>query len=467
MTHAVAVPHRRAGHKEDTEDTVERTAQGDRKFRPDVQGLRSIAVLLVVLYHCGVPRLGGGYVGVDVFFVISGFLITRQLLTEHRRAGRVSLSGFYARRIKRLLPAALTVILVTEVAARLWGPPLQAVATAKDSIFSTFYLMNYHLAAEGVDYQNAGGPVSPLQHFWSLAVEEQFYIFWPLAILAVGIFFRRRMGRALGIFAAAAVTASFLISMATTEHDATLAYFAIQTRAWELGAGALIAIATPVLLRLPELAAAAAGWCGLMMIVASAFLFTTSTPFPGSAAALPVTGAALVITAGLTAHRGGAELALRGPGAQFVGRMSYGWYLWHWPLIVLVPAIAGVSFGWGANLAVALLGLGLAVVTNVLIEQRVAASRFGRRRWFLIGGAMSAAVAAVAVLIIVLPPAPLANSGPADALDLRQSGSAEMSAMLEPPTPTRTCRRTCLRRCDRPSTTYRRRRPMAAMLRSW
>ncbi len=425
LTNTVAAPHRR------NEGPAPRTARGDRTFRPDIQGLRCVAVILVVLYHCGVPGVGGGYVGVDVFFVISGFLITRQLVTELRRAGRVSLGGFYARRIKRLLPSALTVILVTEVAARLWGPPLQAVPTAKDSLFSTFYLMNYRLAAEGVDYQNAGGPVSPLQHFWSLAVEEQFYIFWPLAIIAVAFLFRRRMGRALVVLAALGVSLSFLVSVGTTEHNAILAYFAIQTRAWELGVGTLIALTIPLLVRLPRVVAVPAGWCGLAMIVASAFLFTTSTPFPGSAAALPVVGAALVIVAGLTEHRGGAEAALDGSGTQFVGRMSYGWYLWHWPLIVLLPAIVGMTFNWVEDLAVALVGLGLAVVMNLTIEQPVADNRFGRRRWFLIGGAMSAVVATVAMLIIVLPAAPLANSGPAVALDLRQTGPAEMSALLD------------------------------------
>lgn len=423
-TNAVAAPGDRLGAGEG------RTPLGDRTFRPDIQGLRSVAVTLVVLYHCGVPGLAGGYVGVDVFFVISGFLITRQLISEHRRVGRISLSGFYARRIRRLLPSALTVILLTELAARLFGPPLQAVPTAKDSIFSTFYLMNYRLAAAGVDYQNAGGPVSPLQHFWSLAVEEQFYLFWPLAIIAVGLLFRLRMGRALGLFAALAVAVSFVVSVTTTGHDATLAYFAIQTRAWELGAGALVAVGTPLLLRLPVVAATAAGWCGLLMIVCSALVLTSSTPFPGSAAALPVAGAALVILAGLTQPRRGAELALQGPGAQLVGRMSYGWYLWHWPLIVLVPAVLGDHFTWFENVALALFGLCLAAFSNVLIEQRVARSGWGRMRWFQAAAAMSAVVTATSVLIMVLPAARLANSGQASALDLRAVDPAAMSTLL-------------------------------------
>ena len=302
--------------------------------------------------------------------------------------------------------------------------------TAKDSIFSTFYLMNYRLAAQGVDYQNAGGPVSPLQHFWSLAVEEQFYIFWPLAIIAVALVFRRRMAGALVAVAIGAVALSFALSVIVTQHNATLAYFAIQTRAWELGVGAVIAVGTPLLLRLPAPAAAVAGWSGLLLIVVSAVTFTSRTPFPGSAAALPVVGAALVITAGLAEHRRGAELILRGGSAQFIGRMSYGWYLWHWPLIILVPAIMGVRFGWPANLAVALFGLGLAAVTNRYIEQPVARSGSGRRRWFLIGGAMSAVVTMTAVSIIAAPLAPLANSGPATALDLRSTDAAQMTSML-------------------------------------
>ena len=407
------------------------TSQGDRRFRPDIQGLRTVAVVLVVLYHCAVPWIPGGYVGVDVFFVISGFLITRQLITEHHRAGRISLSSFYARRIKRLLPMALTVILTTEVLARFWGPPLQSSTVAKDGIFATFYLMNYRLAAQGIDYQNAGGPVSPLQHFWSLAVEEQFYIFWPLAIILLGLVFRSRIRTAALLAVGVGVIVSFVVSIVVTDHDATLAYFAIQTRAWELGVGAAIALGTPLIRRVPPVVQAVASWLGVGLIAASAVVFTDATHFPGAAAAFPVVGAAMVMVSGLTPSSAGAELLLGRPVMQFGGRMSYGWYLWHWPLIVLAPALLHVTYGWWGNLAVAAAGLALTVVTYHLIEQPVARRPARRGRWFAIGGGLSVLVTAVGVLITLLPTAGLYNTGPATALRLDGLTQASLSSLLQ------------------------------------
>ena len=403
---------------------------GPRKFRPDIQGLRAVAVVLVVLYHSGVPGVTGGYVGVDVFFVISGFLITRQLTTELLANGRISLAGFYARRIKRLLPPALTVILVTTLVARIWGPALQAADIARDGIFSTFYFMNYHLAAEGVDYQNADGPVSPFQHFWSLAVEEQFYLFWPLIIIVVGLVFRRLARVGLVLVAVAGVAVSFVISVDLTRTTATFAYFAIQSRAWELGVGAVVALSAPLWQRLPAVAAAVSGWVGLAVIIGSAFVFTDRTPFPGSAAAVPVIGAALVVLSGVVRRGGGVEVALGGRLMQFVGRVSYGWYLWHWPLIVLAPSLFGTPFGWAQNLEVAVLGLWLAVLTYLVIEQVAARRRLTKGRWIIFGAGMSAVVTGAAVLVIAIPPLALANSGAVSPLNLAGTSPAALSALL-------------------------------------
>ncbi len=156
-----------------------------RGYRPDIEALRALAVVLVVLYHAGVPFLKGGYVGVDVFFVISGYLITRHLHTELLTRGRISLTDFYARRIRRLLPLATLVTLATLTATWLIASPLQARRTATDALWSTLFAMNIHLANSGVDYQANQDP-SPLQHYWSLAIEEQFYLLWPLLITALG-----------------------------------------------------------------------------------------------------------------------------------------------------------------------------------------------------------------------------------------------------------------------------------------
>src|SRR3954447_26611047 len=154
-------------------------------FRPDIEGLRAIAVTLVVLSHAGISTFAGGYVGVDVFFVISGFLITTLLLKELTRTGRISLPGFYARRAIRLLPVSTVVVVATLIATWLFVPATRFKSISLDALFSTFYGINWRLAYEGTDYLNATAAPSPLQHLWSLAVEEQFYLVWPLLLLAV------------------------------------------------------------------------------------------------------------------------------------------------------------------------------------------------------------------------------------------------------------------------------------------
>ena len=435
-----------------------RTAGGDRSYRPDIQGLRAVAVVLVVLYHCGVPGIRGGYVGVDVFFVISGFLITRHLLGEHRRTGRMSLRTFYARRIRRLLPSALAVVVVTMLVFRWWGPPLQAVPVAHDGLFSTFYAMNVHLATLGVDYQHADGPVSPLQHYWSLAVEEQFYILWPVLIILVMHLTGRFRAAGMTVLTGAVVAGSLLTSALLTPRNAPLAYFTLQSRAWELGVGALIAVGAPALVRwlvrwsvdqpvnrpvqqpvrrpgnrfvkrLGTLVPAAMGWSGLLLIVGSGVLFTAATPFPGTAAAIPVAGAALVLISGL-AGRSGGESLLASPVPLLLGRLSYGWYLWHWPVLVLAPAVLGRSLGWPGNCAAVLVGLGLAVVTNLLIEEPAGRTRWSSRRWFAIGGSLSAVVTVAAVGIVLLPPGGLSDTGPAQALNLSSTTSAQLARLL-------------------------------------
>lgn len=273
-------------------------APASRGFRADVQALRALAVLLVILHHAGVPGVRAGYVGVDVFFVISGFLITAHLVGEATRTGRVRFAAFYARRIRRLLPAALLVVLGTVAAALLTGSPAKVADAAVHAWFTTFYGLNYRLAAEGVDHQNATAAPSPLQHYWSLAVEEQFYLLWPLLIV-VALWVARRAGRpALPAVVATVTALSLAASVHLTATSPTVSYFALHTRAWELGAGALLALGSARLARVPRRVAAAASWAGFAAIAASAAAYSDATAFPGSAALLPVGGAALVIAAG-------------------------------------------------------------------------------------------------------------------------------------------------------------------------
>jgi peptidoglycan/LPS O-acetylase OafA/YrhL len=374
------------------------------KFRPDIEGLRAIAVLSVVLYHADLLGVHGGFVGVDVFFVISGFLITRLLLESAGEHGIRALPTFYTRRIRRLLPAAMAVVVATVVAVRLWAPPLSIRPITIDAIFTTFYGLNYRLAAEGTQYLNQGSAVSPLQHFWSLAVEEQFYLCWPILIVLVAFLARRRRNVVLGLLLAAIVAGSFAYSVVLTRVDAPWAYFSMATRAWELGLGALVALGASRLARLPASLAVIGGWLALAAVLAAAFVYNGQTPYPGSAAALPVVGAAVLIACGCAGQRGAGALLGRPP-MQFLGRMSYSWYLWHWPMLVIAPMILGHALSWPERLAVVLLSLAAAMITFRLIENPARSLRLPNLQWFAGGLALSGAAVLAAVLVAGnLPP---------------------------------------------------------------
>lgn len=276
-------------------ETVPGTAAaGPRKragFRPDIEGLRAVAVLAVVLFHGNVPGLGGGFVGVDVFFVISGFLITGLLWREVSSAGTVRLGGFYGARARRLLPASATVGVVTAVGSALLLPPLEAKSVIGDGIASALYVGNYRFAQQGVDYFQIGNrPPSPFQHYWSLGVEEQFYLVWPALIIAATWIVRRarRTGSgsatssitpylvALGLVGAV----SFVWSLAATTATPSVAFFSLQTRAWELAVGGLVALTATHWRRLPAFLASTAGWIGLAMVLLACSLLNGSTPYP-------------------------------------------------------------------------------------------------------------------------------------------------------------------------------------------
>lgn len=280
-------------------------------FRPDVQGLRAIAVLLVVLYHSGVETLSGGFIGVDAFFVISGFLITTHLLESLERHGRISFPAFYARRARRILPAALLVALLTTVAAWIWMPPLALEEVVRGAIATAFYVPNFLFAVQGTDYL-AGTSPSVFQHYWSLGIEEQFYLFWP-AILALGfVLCRRREGR-LFVLAAVLTLASFLASVLLMDVSTPWTFFGLHTRAWELGAGALV----------------------------GALVYDDATPFPGAAAALPVLATAAMIVGGAASGGLHATRLLGLAPFQFVGAISYSLYLVHWPLQIIPQSAVG------------------------------------------------------------------------------------------------------------------------------
>src|SRR5476649_2483647 len=244
-------------------------------FRPDVEGMRAVAVLLVVAFHAGMAALAGGYVGVDVFFVLSGFLITGLLLDELKRTGTLSLPRFYARRARRLLPMATLVLVATVALAHRYLPPLDFASLTGDVRAAALYFSNWHFAALSTDYMSDPNK-SPVLHYWSLSVEEQFYIAWPLLLLAVTAIGRRTWQarvRRVAIGLAVLGLGSVALSVFTTAADGPWSYFGLHTRAWELSAGAGLALARPHLPKLSPGVAGILGWAGLAMVVGSAFIF--------------------------------------------------------------------------------------------------------------------------------------------------------------------------------------------------
>ena len=254
------------------------TAPEDRRFRADVQGLRAVAVTLVLLFHAHVPGMGGGYVGVDVFFVISGFVITGLLLRERSSSASTSILSFYARRVRRIIPAATLVIVVAVVASYAVLGPLGGAQTAGDARWASFFLINVHFASTGTNYLASQLPPSVLQNYWSLAVEEQFYLLYPTIFLVVaGLSSRLSLRRRLAIVLGAAAALSFAFSVVQTSSNQTATYFSTFSRLWELAVGGLVAISSAKLRTLPASISVAISWSGLGLILLAAISFSSST----------------------------------------------------------------------------------------------------------------------------------------------------------------------------------------------
>jgi peptidoglycan/LPS O-acetylase OafA/YrhL len=370
------------------------------QHRGDIQGLRAVAVLLVALGHAGVPFLKGGYVGVDVFFVLSGFLITGILLSEALSSGRVSLVAFYARRARRILPAAALTLVATSIAAHHLLNFVRARDVVEDSVWAALFSANVHFAAVGSDYFQQGQPPSPIQHFWSLSAEEQFYFVWPsvLALVLFGLFSRRAsLGRLLAVVCALGV-ASLAWSIHHTATAPTASYFSTLTRAWELALGAALAVGALMVSRIPGRLQLTMGWAGLCAIAASAVFYSDNTAVPGYAALLPVVGAGLVIAAGL--HREGpfgAGRVLSAAPLRYVGDRSYAFYLWHWPVLILAAQHVGHDLPTEVNLLLLVGAFLLSVVSYKLVENPLR-----KLRWPTRVGAVAWPASAAAVLLVAL-----------------------------------------------------------------
>lgn len=333
--------------------------------RRDIQGLRALAVIAVIANHV-IPWPAGGFAGVDIFFVVSGFLITGILLREHETAGRISLRAFYGNRVRRILPSAVVVLLVTIALGLTLFNQTRALTTVWDALASLLFVANWRFTAAGADYFDAAASASAVQHFWSLAVEEQFYLLWPALLIVVLLAARRSRTpgtgrRVIAVVVSVVVVTSFGYSLWAGATQPALAYFSTLSRAWELGVGALLAVAAPLLGRIPVAARPLLAWTGLAGIVGSFFVLTPELPFPGPWAALPVLATALVIIAG-TNGPVQRVFPLTNGVSVYLGDISYSLYLWHFPvymfLTLLMPeqTLSSTLLILGAIAAVSVVG---------------------------------------------------------------------------------------------------------------
>lgn len=345
--------------------------------RRDIEGLRAVAVGVVLTSHL-MSEPPGGFVGVDIFFVISGFLITGLLLREYERSGTISFREFYARRIRRIMPAALVTLLVTCIAARVVFFDSRAQQTYEDSFWAAISFANWHLAANGTDYFQSTLPPSIVQQFWSLSVEEQFYMVWPVLIVAVGALamgrgvkaFRWTLAIALGIV----VAVSFAWAMWQTPRDTTVAYFSTFTRGWELGIGGLLAMVTTQLSRMPRWLSMVLVWGGLAAIVYSSIVTRSDATFPAPGA-LPSTLGTVAVIAGGTCAVAMFNPLLINPVARFLGNISYSLYLWHWPVIIITETVM-VKGSWQQISTALVVSLVIATVSFYAIEQPIRETTF-------------------------------------------------------------------------------------------
>ena len=376
------------------------TPPGDRKFRPDVQGLRAVAIFLVVVYHAGLPGFSGGYVGIDVFFVISGFVITGLLLREREETGGTSLRSFYGRRARRIIPAATLVIIVTVVVSYHSLGPLVGHETAVDGQWAALFLANVHFAAVHTNYLAAQAPPSPLLNYWSLGVEEQFYVVYPTLFLLIGWWARKQSFRAsLSVVLVALISVSYAMSIVLTSTNAPSAYFSLFTRFWELALGGLIAVHGRHLQRVPQAWAAVASWVGLLVILLASVTLSGSSAYPGALVAIPTLGTGMVIAAGAAQPIWGVESMLRRRSFQFLAAISFPLFLWHWPILQIAAQSRGATSlpAWDTILLLLLAGV-LATLTYYFFENPIRHSRFlARRRWasLLMGLCLIAATLAV------------------------------------------------------------------------
>ena len=340
----------------------------ERVKRQDIEGLRAIAVGLVLLYHGGFSWMQGGYIGVDVFFVISGFLITSLLVREREDRGRISLSNFYSRRARRILPMSAVVVIATLLASLRWLEPLRRESLGVDAIGTATFSSNLIFADRDADYLQASLPPSPLQHYWSLAVEEQFYLVWPALIILVTLGVRHTRLK-VGVTSAVVAIASFISCMVLMDSAPAWAFFSPHTRAFELAIGALLAVLPLTRHHIMRTVEVGASWIALTTIITIAVVFDDSIRFPGPWALLPVVVTAIAIRGGDATY--GPRWILRAPPFQWLGSRSYSAYLWHWPVLILAEAAKGEKLTLAQASACLAISLALSELSFRFIENPI------------------------------------------------------------------------------------------------
>jgi len=372
-------------------------------YRRDIDGLRAVAIIAVVAHHAGIPGFPGGFVGVDVFFVISGYLITSILASEAGRSGRISLPAFYARRVRRLFPAMIVMVLASCLLGAIVLLPVfgQQAEFGRSAIATALYVSNFYFWLNSPGYFDPSADLMPLPHTWSLAVEEQFYIVWPPMILAALAAARRgqwRIENVLKALVAVILAASLGWCVAETLAEPTAAFYLLPARGWELATGAALALWMPAMAARRPLAGAACSVAGLLAVIASITAFHQGSMFPGYLATLPVFGTALIILGGRLAERNAVQRFLSTRPMVGIGLLSYSWYLWHWPLMSLTRAYELEMLDPARDAGIALLALLVAYASYRYVENPV---RFGRPGPFRRDGSTLAA-GAVASLAICL-----------------------------------------------------------------
>jgi peptidoglycan/LPS O-acetylase OafA/YrhL len=375
--------HKRPAHTNDEAFSPAAGGADSSGFRGDIEGLRGFALVIVLLTHADVSFLSGGYVALDIFFVLSGFLITGLMLSEAQKTGHVSLLRFYARRARRILPLSATVLGAILLVSLFTLDPVRAASVSNDAVAAGAYFVNWHFISQSVDYFAFNDPnVSPIQHYWSLSVEEQYYIVWPLLVVGALMLVRRfRVPLRPLLWGVLVVLggASLAYSIWYTPLNPNAAYLSTFPRVWQVGAGCALALAMPSVIRLPKLVVAALGTAGITAILWASVAYGAGAPYPGWRSIVPTTASLAIIVAGTATARTLPTRFLMLRPVRYLGQLSYAWYLWHWPFLVFAAAFFGTLSVDEKILVVGIAGIP-AVVSHYVVEERFRRSAMLGRR---------------------------------------------------------------------------------------